>query len=175
VAQPARRGARCEDEKKQLIHRLPPAFVLRILASFNAGDMDPAVAAEQLGVGKTRLDQLWGAYLRDRSSFRPGPSGGARRGAWPAHVRAFLEEFLPLSNPPNYQLACDELQRLHGLVRARSSVEAHVKAHCAHLVPRRRASLAPTADSAARGSANFGSTTAPFTSGGPPLPSRRCS
>lgn len=97
--------------------------------------MDAAAAAEHLGVGKTRLYQLRAAFLRDRSSFRPAASGGAHRGAWPAQVRAFLQEFLPLSNPPNYQLACDELQRLHGFVRARSSVEAYVKAHCADLVP----------------------------------------
>jgi hypothetical protein len=62
-------------------------------------------------------------------------SGGDRRGAWPAQSKIFLEEFLPLQNPPNYQLVADELDRLCAVVRARSSVEAHVTAHYAHLVP----------------------------------------
>jgi hypothetical protein len=40
-----------------------------------------------------------------------------------------------LQNPPNYQLVADELQRLYGFKRARSCVEAHVKAFFSHLVP----------------------------------------
>lgn len=83
----------------------------------------------------TRLYELRYAFLRDKDSYEPKPSGGARRGAWPAKVDAFLEGFLPLQNPPNYQLVADELDRLCGFKRARSTVEAHVKSHHAHLVP----------------------------------------
>ena len=50
-------------------------------------------------------------------------------------VEAFLEGFLPLQNPPNYQLVADEMERLCGFKRARSSVEAYVKSHLSHLVP----------------------------------------
>ena len=129
------------DEKKQLTHRLPPQFVLRILAGFNEGSLDAAAAAEHLGVGKTRLYQLRGAWLSRRRSFRPAASGGAHRGAWPGEVIAFIEEFLPLANPPNYQLVADEMKRLFGFVRARSSVEARIKMHHPHLLaapPRRK-------------------------------------
>jgi hypothetical protein len=47
----------------------------------------------------------------------------------------FLEGFLPLQNPPNYQLVCDELSRLYAFTRARSTVEAYVKKHLPHLIP----------------------------------------
>jgi hypothetical protein len=40
-----------------------------------------------------------------------------------------------LQNPPNYQLVADELLRICDFRRARSCVEAHVKAHFPHLVP----------------------------------------
>ena len=49
-------------------------------------------------------------------------------------VHAFLGEFLPLQNPPNYQLVCDEMERLCGFKRARSTAEAYIKRHFAHLV-----------------------------------------
>lgn len=106
-----------------------------VLESFNAGTLGAAEAARQLGVGRTRLYELRTAYLRDRQAYDPGISGGARRGAWPPEVLAFLEKFLPLQRPPNYQLVTDELLRLHGFLRARSSVEAYAKAHLAHLIP----------------------------------------
>jgi hypothetical protein len=46
-----------------------------------------------------------------------------------------LEQFLPLSCPPNFQLVADELKRLHGFVRARSSVATYLKKHLPHLLP----------------------------------------
>ena len=73
-------------------------------------------------------------WLARRDSYRPKASGGDRRGLWPAKVHTFLEGFLPVANPPNYQLVADELERLCGFTRARSSVEAYVKRHFPHLV-----------------------------------------
>jgi hypothetical protein len=122
-------------EKKQIIHRLPSIFVLGILADFNHGILNASTAARHLGVGKSRLYQLRNDYLNNRKSYQPKASGGGRRSPWPATVRAFLEDFLPLQNPPNYQLVADEMQRLCGFKRARSSVEVYVKTHFAHLVP----------------------------------------
>jgi hypothetical protein len=122
-------------EKKQISHRLPPGFVRRTLADFNAGLLDATSAASQLGVGRTRLYQLRSAFLANPDSFSPNPSGGDRRGDWPPEAKRFLAEFLPLQNPPNFQLVADELKRLCGFVRARSAVETYVKAHYAHLVP----------------------------------------
>jgi hypothetical protein len=97
--------------------------------------VDASTAARHLGVGKSRLYQLRADYLRNRKSYQPKASGGGRRGAWPTTVHAFLEDFLPLQNPPNYQLVADELQRLCGFKRARSCVEVYVKTHFPHLVP----------------------------------------
>ena len=61
-------------------------------------------------------------------------SGGDHRQDWPPEVDSFLTGFLPILNPPNYQLVCDEMERLHGFKRARSSLEAYVKIHFPHLV-----------------------------------------
>ena len=95
----------------------------------------PWSACEQLGIAKSRLCQLRFSWLARRDSFCPKPSGGSHRALWPASVVAFLELFLPLSRPPNFQLVADELMRLHGFVRARSSVEAYLKKHLPHLLP----------------------------------------
>jgi len=129
------RGDGARYEKKQLVHRQPAEFVRRVLSDFNSGSLDAATAAWHLGVSRARLYQLRSAFLRLRDGYEPMASGGDRRGDWPPESKTFLEEFLPLQNPPNYQLVADELDRLCGVVRARSSVEAHVKAHYAHLVP----------------------------------------
>jgi hypothetical protein len=131
---------RSEGEKNQLIHRLPPDFVRRILIDFNAGRLDAGTASAHLGVSRSRLYQLRAALLADRRGFRPGASGGDRRGRWSEEIHRFLESFLPLQRPPNYQLVADELARLCGFRRARSSVEAYAKAHFKALVsapPRR--------------------------------------
>lgn len=75
------------------------------------------------------------AWLRQRKAFGIAASGGNQRAPWPPEAVAFLREFLPLQNPPNFQLVADELLRLHGLRRSRSTVEAYVKRHLADLVP----------------------------------------
>lgn len=96
--------------------------------------MDAATACVRLEVSRTRLYELRSEWLRDRSGYQPLASGGDRRAAWPAEVVAFLEGFLPLQSPPNYQLVADEMDRLHGFKRARSTVEAYVKARLPHLI-----------------------------------------
>jgi hypothetical protein len=78
------------------------------------------------------MRSLW---LKDRDAFELTASGGDQHGLWPDPVIAFLREFLPLQSPPNYQLISDELLRLHGFHRARSSVEAYVKTHLPELAP----------------------------------------
>lgn len=88
-----------------------------------------------LGIGRTRLYQLRTRWLADRRGFLSQASGGDRSGHWPPEAHVFLRSFLPLQNPPNYQLVCDEMLRLCGFRRARSSVEAYVKAHFPELAP----------------------------------------
>lgn len=122
-------------EKKQLFHRLPAEFIRRVLKDFNAGELDGTSAAAHLGVSRTRLYEMRADYLRDRSGYAAKPSGGDHAGGWPQPTADFLREFLPLLAPPNYQLVADELDRLCGWKRSRSTVEAHLKAHFAHLVP----------------------------------------
>ena len=109
-----------------------------MLSDFNARSLDALTAAAHLGVSRTRLYELRTAFLRDQTGFGPSPSGGAHRGPWPVAVVSFLEGFLPLQTPPNYQLVADEMERLCHFKRARSSVEAYVKSHLSHLVPARQ-------------------------------------
>lgn len=123
------------DEKKQLIHRLPPAFVRSILRDFNSGAIDAISAAARLDVSRTRLYVLRTAWLKNQSGYQPSASGGNHGQEWPAEVIEFLKGFLPLQIPPNFQLVADEMERLHGFKRARSTVEDYVKNHLAHLIP----------------------------------------
>jgi len=123
-------------EKQQIIHRLPSEFVLQTLDKFNEGLLDVATTATQLGVGRSQLYRMRTDWLADRKTYSPKASGGDRHGLWPTKVHAFLKSFLPLQNPPNYQLVCDELERLCKFTRARSTVEAYVKTHFSHLVPK---------------------------------------
>lgn len=123
------------DEKKQLIHRLPPEFVRSILRDFNSGAIDAASAAARLDVSRTRLYVLRTAWLKSQSDCQPIASGGNHGEAWPAEIIGFLTSFLPLQVPPSFQLVADEMERLHGFKRARSTVEDYVKNHLAHLIP----------------------------------------
>ncbi len=121
-------------EKKQLIDRLPPEFIAQTLESFNDGRIDAAAAMVALGIGRSRLYEMRTTWLRDREGFQPVRSGGNRHRSWPPKVLAFLQEFLPLQRPPNFQLVADEMERLLGFKRARSTVEAYVKKHLPDLV-----------------------------------------
>ena len=109
--------------KKQLIHRLPPEFVRRILKDFNSGSLDASSAAARLGVSRARLYQLRTDYLKDKPGYQPKASGGDRREGWPPEVLDFLKGFLPLQIPPNYQLVADEMERLCNFKRARATVD----------------------------------------------------
>lgn len=135
MPRPARRGDHVGYENKQLINRLPVAFVRRVLNDFNAGTLDALTAASQLGIGRSRLYELRFDYLRAKDGYVPQASGGNRRKAWPLEVEGFLQEFIPLQRPPNYQLVADEMLRLHGFTRARSTVESYIRTNLAHLIP----------------------------------------
>ncbi len=113
---------------------MPPEFIRRVLKDFNSGSLDAVTAARDLGISRAQLYRYRTAYLRDKNHYAPTGSGGNRRGLWPAEVLQFIEDFLALQKPPNYQLISDELLRLYGFGRARSGIEAYVKAHCAHLL-----------------------------------------
>lgn len=126
-------GGANNKRSKQLVHRLPAEFVRRVLKDFNQGVLGAADAAARLEVSRARLYQLRTGYLRDKAAYCPQSSGGARREQWPAAVIDFLTGFAA-AKPSNYQLVADELLRLCQFRRARSTVEAYVKAHLPHLV-----------------------------------------
>lgn len=105
-----------------------------VLKGFNEGLLDAQTAANELGISLAQLYRCRTTYLRNKAEYEPGTSGGNRHGAWPEPIRAFLKEFLPLQRPPNYQLVADELLRLHGFKRSRSTVAAYAKAHFPELI-----------------------------------------
>lgn len=110
--------------------------MLRTLKDFNERRLDAATAMAELGLSRSQLYRQRTKYLREKQGYIPQPSGGSRHEDWPQTIRDFLIEFLPLQQPPNYQLVADEMLRLYGFRRSRSSVEAYVKAHMADLIPK---------------------------------------
>jgi hypothetical protein len=138
--------AQCALEKHQLAKRLTLEFLHQTLDGFNRGDLDPDTAAQLLSVSRAHLFRLRAAWLRKPSDFTLQLSGGNHRSAWPAEVQQFLQTFLPLQRPPNYQLVADELAARFAFQRDRKSVAAYARRHFPLLVnapapiakPRRR-------------------------------------
>jgi len=69
------------DEKhyRQLSHRLGIPLIREVLAAFRREEISAAVAAEKLGLGRTRLYKLYADYLRAVASgqarhWQPGAS-----------------------------------------------------------------------------------------------------
>jgi hypothetical protein len=89
---------------------------------------------------------LRATWLKHPAAFALHSSGGNHRADWPAQVRQFLQTFLPLQRPPNYQLVADELAARFAFQRDRKSVAAYARHHFPLLVqtappapkPRRR-------------------------------------
>jgi hypothetical protein len=139
-------GAQCHLEKHQLAKRLTLRFLHLTLDAFNRGDLDPDTAAQLLSVSRAHLFRLRAAWLQHPDAFALRLSGGHHRSAWPDAVLLFLQTFLPLQRPPNYQLVADELATRFAFHRHRKSVAAYVRHHFPLLVnarppipkPRRR-------------------------------------
>jgi len=132
--------------KHQLAKRLTLEFLHQTLSAFNRGELDPDTAAQLLSVSRAHLFRLRAAWLRKPNAFTLHLSGGNHRSAWPIEVQQFLEAFLPLQRPPNYQLVADELATRFAFQRDRKSVAAYARRHFPLLVsapaplskPRRR-------------------------------------
>jgi hypothetical protein len=103
--------------------------VREILAAFHGGQIDALSAQQRLGIGRTRLYQLRGQWLRRRAEFSSGVSGGDHRESWPKEVTTFLEAFLPACQPLNCALIADELKARFGFIRSRTAVVRHVSTH----------------------------------------------
>jgi hypothetical protein len=121
-------------------------FLHQTLDAFNCGELDPDTAAQLLSVSRAHLFRLRATWLRRPSDFTLQLSGGNHRSAWPAEVQQFLQTFLPLQRPPNYQLVADELATRFAFQRDRKSLASYARRHFPLLVsapapiakPRRR-------------------------------------
>ncbi len=126
-----------------------------MLIDFHSGSLDAATAASHLGVSPSRLYELSTDLLSEGVGDRPK--------GWPPEAHRFSLEFLPLQNPPNYQLVADEFKRLCIGGWARSSGEAHD----AHRVPTpQRKPRVDRRSGRARIGELFGNTTVSSTIGG---------
>jgi len=139
-------AAQCPLENHQLAKRLTVEFTHQTLDTFNRGDLDPETAAQLLNISRSHLFRLRAAWLAKPGDFALHASGSNHRSAWPGDVLTFLESFLPLQRPPNYQLVADELTARFAFQRDRKSVAAYARRHFPLLVkasaptpkPRRR-------------------------------------
>jgi hypothetical protein len=127
--------------KQQLAARLTLRFLQQTLDAFNRGDLDPDTAAQLLSVSRAHLFRLRAAWLQHPTTFTLRPSGGDHRPVWSDEVQLFLQTFLPLQRPPNYQLVADELATRFAFHRDRKSVAAYARRHFPLLV--RAAPLSP--------------------------------
>lgn len=111
--------------KNQLGSRLGLAHVHDVLQQFCDKTISVEQACDALGVAKTRLYELRGAYLKARAtgqveSWRPGVSGGNHAARWEKRVETFLRA--AIGQGYNYAFAASEVDRLYGVVLARSQV-----------------------------------------------------
>jgi len=127
-----------EKHDQQLVHRLAPPFLREVLASFRAQALTASTAAAELGLGRTRFDQLCADYrracaARRQRSWIPGASGGDHAAPWPAEVEPLLRKLLSSRPPSNYSLAASAVKRRLGCHLDPATVRRF--AHAAGLAP----------------------------------------
>jgi len=115
-----------------------------VLAAFRGQELSAADAAETLGLGRTRLYELYADYLRAAASgqathWQPGASGGDHAADWPAGVEPLLRKLLATKPPAPYRLAASEVLRRLGLTIDPATVRRWALAHdLAHPLPKPR-------------------------------------
>ena len=120
--------------KKQLAKRLTSPFLRHILQQFKEGLIDVADASHHLQISRAHLYRLRTRFLKERSHFAAKPSGGDHWPDWPPETIAFIKKFIPLQQPPNFQLVADELEARFGFKRHRESVAAYARTHFPGLI-----------------------------------------
>lgn len=131
------------DEKhyRQLTHRLGAPLIRELLAAFRRNEVAASVAAEQLGLGRTRFYELYADYLRATAHspatlWTPGTSGGDHAPDWPAGVEPLLRKLLATQPPAPCRCAASEVHRRLGLQIDPATVRRWAIAHqLAHPAP----------------------------------------
>lgn len=111
--------------KEQLGSRLGLAHVRDVLQQVCDRTISVEQACASLGMAKTRLYELRGSYLKARATgtveaWHPSVSGGNHAAPWKERVVTFLRS--AIHNGYNYAFAASEVDRLYGVVLARSQV-----------------------------------------------------
>ena len=109
--------------KKQMGSRLGLPHVHDVLKQVCEKTISVEQACAALGLARTRLYELRGSYLKARAAgasavWRPGVSGGNHAAPWDGRAVAFLRA--ALREGYNYAFAASEVDRLYGIVLARS-------------------------------------------------------
>jgi transposase InsO family protein len=111
--------------KKQIGSRLGLAHVHDVLKQVCERALPVEQACESLGIGKSRLYTLRGEYLKARAEgkagiWRPSVSGGNHAAPWNEPVVSFLRS--AIDKGYSYAFAASEVDRIYGVVLARSQV-----------------------------------------------------
>ena len=96
-------------------------MIREVLSALRASSISAATAAEKLGLGRTRLYELYSDYLRAAARrqvdrWQPGASGGDHAPDWPAGVEPLLRKLLTTKPPAPYRLAASEVLRRLDLI-----------------------------------------------------------
>ena len=91
-------------------------MIREVLAAFRRDEVSATAAAQKLGLGRTRLYQICGDYLRalahhQQEQWTPGSSGGDHAAHWPAGVEPLLRKLLSAKPPAPYRCAASEVHR----------------------------------------------------------------
>ena len=108
-----------EKDYRQLAYRLGAPLIREVLTAFRLDELSAQEAASRLGVGRTRLYELYAYYLRACAAHRaeqwaPGRSGGDHAAKWPPQVEALLRKLLSVRPPAPYRCAASEVFRRLG-------------------------------------------------------------
>jgi len=98
-----------------------------VLRRFRASQLSLTQALAELGLGRTRFDELYASYLaacakRRAASWSPASSGGNHRASPPEPVLATLRKLLSAVPPCSYSLAASEVLRRHTFAIDRATV-----------------------------------------------------
>jgi hypothetical protein len=98
-----------------------------VFSEFRSATITAEQAAELLGIGKRRVYQLYGDYLRAcaqgaQNEWEPQRSGGDHRPDWSEDVQELLRKFLGAKPALSYSFAASEVLRRVGVRLDRASV-----------------------------------------------------